>query len=113
MVAARTSLAEEKAPGKAVLAQELVAELLHAFDGARRQLERPQARQDVDDRLGSEPRDRRAADVLDLCDRVAESSCNAAAFLLEQLRPARVVVDDDDRLVGIRPHAPPALCSAA
>ena len=61
---------------------------------------------EVDDRLGREARHRRAADVLDGDGDVRQRGCDRAPQDLEEARPRRVVVEDDDRhRLGVAPPA--------
>ena len=77
-------LAEEDAARDAVLAQALVAELEQGGDAVERVFERSQGDADVDDRLGGEAGDRRAADVLDGHGPLADRRLQARALGLEQ-----------------------------
>src|SRR5438034_3502140 len=88
--------AEVDAAGDAELAEALVCEFHQGGDAVERVDERSEVDGDVDDRLGRNARNRRAADVLDVGRPLANRRLKAGAFLLEELRPARAVIGEVD-----------------
>src|SRR6185437_12534224 len=105
---ARRSLAEEQLAGKPrhVLRHVMIAERPDRLDPSLgRLLKAWHANQQVDDRLGRQARDRRAADVLDGQSERAEHVLDRSTFLLEPDRPVGIIVADDDRPGPVFLHA--------
>ena len=60
---------------------------------------------EIDDRLGREPRDRGAPDVVDVERKVAEARHERCPQLGETGRPGRVIFDEHDRIHDFDRHA--------
>src|SRR5687768_2695713 len=88
--------AEIMAIGNLLLRAKLVAQRGQNGNEIARSLEVRNRHEDVQDRLGRQAGDRGTADVMHVDDVGADRSAQLGGRLLEQLRPAAVVGNDDD-----------------
>ncbi len=71
----------------------------------------PHADRNIDNRLGGQPRDRRAADMFDAQNNRPKNIKQALLLVVIEAKPSRVMVDDDNRLaIGATIRTPP-LCA--
>src|SRR2546421_11280500 len=90
---------KEMSSRNAVFAQIFIADALKRPNTLLDKRKITQTHLYIDDRLGPEPRDRCAADVLDVFDLVTHHRQQARLFLLKERGPLRIVLDNDD-LIG-------------
>lgn len=97
--------ASEKSPlGKSILVSlhVFIIQRHHWLDAGVRIHERPHPDQDVDDRLGAQPGDGRAADMLILDRNVTQRTGDTVHFRFEHALPARIMLDQNHRFMRLR-----------